>query len=653
MKSGESYVAHKTDSGKSGARIRLLDKNTVNQIAAGEVVESPAAVLKELIENSIDAGSTRIEVSIRDAGRTLLQVSDNGCGMSEADALASLERHATSKIRSLTDLCSARTLGFRGEAVPSIASVSRMRISTAEAEGLRVVVPVEGGTVGPLEYEAGPRGTTVTVADLFFNTPARLRFMKSDTTELRNAVEVVQRLAVAHPEVAFVLRNQGATLFQTSGQGDGLHAIAGVWGSEVARAMIPVDYSVAGVRVRGYISPPEFTRATRAYQWLFVNGRPVRNRNLGTSVELAYRQLTPDRRFALACLHLHLDAQSVDVNVSPTKSEVKFQHEGTVFDAVRHAIKETLLARGLIPSAEGIALANAALGSQADVVREPTLLALGDLGRETLGGGTPFGSGQLAEAFLAGLSPHGNPALADVQSGLSVQAFESGMGGNGAGVLVSSTSSLGGAQGHLDEAFRPDVHSMLEGLRIIGQTRDCFYIIAENRQGLLIVDQHVAHERILFEMLCRERGQAELERQPLLVPETLHLDPRASTVLRERMADIEAVGFELEAFGPGSFLLRGAPAALKGKNPVAFLRDLVEEMMEAAQRNRIVPLREILWITCACKMAIKAGDPMGIPEMEKLLGDLAFTENPYLCPHGRPITIVLTWGDLLRKFKRA
>ncbi|MCE9560181.1 MAG: DNA mismatch repair endonuclease MutL, partial [Armatimonadetes bacterium] len=531
----------------------------------------------------------------------------------------------------------ATTLGFRGEAIPSIASVSRMIISTGvEGEGARSVVEIDGGTVLPLRHESGPAGTTITVADLFFNTPARLRFLKSDATELRNAIEITQKLALAHPEIAFAFKSGVQMLFQSPGDGDSLAALAAVWGIDSARGVVLVDRYAAGVRIRGFISPPEFTRATRAYQWLFVNGRPIRSRSLGMAIEVAYRQLTPERRFPLAALSISIDPASVDANVSPTKTEVKFQHEGTVFDAVRHAIKDTLLERGMIPSADGIAAANAALRGVGEPVRQF---------------GLPLGAAPIFDTAAGGSA-----------NTMVTFGIESGSGDMGMGLseLVSQAVTYASTASTVDHAEpvqsntdSADVGSLLDGLRLMGQTSDCTFIIGENRQGLVIIDQHVAHERILFEMLCRERGHAAIESQALLVPQTAHLDPREAAVLLDRLDDVREIGFDLEPFGPGSFVVRAIPSALGTKNPVLVLKEIVEEMMETSQRDRIVPPREILWITCSCKMAIKAGDPLTMVEMQKLMQDLALCENPYLCPHGRPITIVLSWTDLLRKFKRS
>ena len=345
------------------AKVRLLDPHTVNQIAAGEVVERPAAALKELLENAIDAGASRIEIELIGAGRTLIRVSDDGCGMSEADARFALQRHATSKITSAEDLLGVRTLGFRGEALPSIASVSRLSLSTGEQDGLRTVFEVEDSQIRQLSGASGPRGTDIRVEDLFYNTPARLKFLKSDTTELGASVEVVSRYAIAYPHLAIRMTHNGQLAFSTVGDGDRLGSIAEVWGREMSRALAEVRTMIGGIAIEGFVSPPHVTRHTRAYQYLTVNGRPVRTRTLTAAIDQAYRDLTPEKRYPLVALSLELDPSRLDVNVSPTKSEVKFQQEGQAFDAIRVAIKSALMEHGMMPNAEGVALANEAMGA--------------------------------------------------------------------------------------------------------------------------------------------------------------------------------------------------------------------------------------------------------------------------------------------------
>ena len=575
-------------------QIRLLDPHTVNQIAAGEVVERPFSAVKELVENALDAGSTQVRIRLEQSGRKLLEVADDGCGMDLESAKLALQRHATSKISTVEDLNSVGSLGFRGEALPSIASVSRMTLSTGDTDGLRHVLVVEGGSVAEPRAASGPRGTTVTVEDLFFNTPARLKFLKTDATELAGVVDVVAKYAVARPDVAFRLTHGQTVLVKTSGGDDALTALVEVWGRDAARALAPVDAFNGTARVTGYVSPPHYTKPNRNYYWLFVNGRPIKSKTLTAALDQAFRNLTPDRRFPLAHLNVLIDPNKVDVNVSPTKSDVKFHQDGAVFDAVRRAVKSALLEHGMVPDAESVARANEALMQTGGSIRDAAM--------------------QLAMMAHTGALPD-----QEVQGSLEIES-----------------------------RAMPD---LLKGLKVLGQIADTF-IVAENDDALLIIDQHVAHERVLYEMLRDSRGAAPIEVQPLLTPETLHLDRRTAELLSEKLDELKQVGFELERFGGDSFLVRTVPAAIRGRGPMQLLRDLAEELADGSASGCLVPARDEIYILCSCKMAIKAGDKIGHAEMEKLIQDLAKTENPYLCPHGRPITIVLPKSDLMRKFKR-
>ncbi len=604
------------------ASVRLLDSHTVNQIAAGEVVERPASVLKELVENALDAGARKIQIELRDSGKTLIRVSDDGAGMSAEDAFSCLQRHATSKITSVEDLLAVRTLGFRGEALPSIASVSRMQVSSATEDGLRTVIQIEGGEVRPVAGSAGPRGTEVTVEDLFYNTPARLKFLKSDTTELGQSIEVVSRYAIAYPHVCFVFTHNGQEAIHTSGNGEMLDAVGDVWGREAARALAEVRTELGGLRVQGFVSPPHFTKPTRAYQYVFVNGRPVRTRTLTAALDQAYRDLTPERRYPLLALIIDIDPALVDVNVSPTKSEVKFQREGQAFEALRMAIKSALMEHGMMPSvlSSGVAAAN---------------VALSEVGSGRSEAGLGFDFAMRAQAPLTDYRLGSNFERDDPQpTTYDPQPI--------------AHNPLPTAQ---PPASRYPFGDLMEGLRVIGQAMDTF-IIAETARGIVIIDQHVAHERILYEYLCGLKGSTAIEKQALLVPQTLHLDKRAAVLLRDRIAEVEAVGFDLEPFGGESYVVRAVPAAIRQRDPLKVLQNLIDELVESSVTRRLVPTREQIWITSACKMAVKAGDPLSIAEMEKLIVDLAETENPYMCPHGRPITLTLTADDLLRKFKR-
>ena len=551
-----------------GGRVRLLDLNTVNQIAAGEVVERPASVVKELVENAIDAEARKIEIHLRDSGRTQIKVADDGIGMSPEDAVQALQRHATSKIVCTEDLSLVRTLGFRGEALPSIASVSRMTLSTSSADGARTVVQVEGGDVRESAPSSGPKGTEVLVEDLFFNTPARLKFLKSDTTELGQAMDHVSRYAIAYPHISFTMTHNGQLALRTSGSGDMLEAIADVWGREAARALASVGIESSGMRLSGFVSPPHFTKSSRAYQYIFVNGRPVRTRTLTAAIDQSFRDITPDRRFPLMVLCIDIDPAQVDVNVSPTKSEIKFQHEGAAFDAIRTAVKSALMEHGMMPDASGIAAANQALAA----LRPQNPWA------NLMPGPDPF---EVLQPALNDDSPQASAPWTTVP------------------LSASHNPSMPFA-------------SLLSGLRIVGQVMNTF-IVAETDLGVVIIDQHVAHERILYEYLCGLKGSSAIEKQPLLVPQTLHLDRRCAVLLDERIGEVTAVGFDLSPFGGESYVVRAVPAAIKNKDPLKILRNLIEELVEASVTRKLIPTREQIWITSACHMAVKAGDPLSIP----------------------------------------
>jgi len=590
-------------------RVFLLDPHTVNQIAAGEVVERPASVLKELVENALDAGSTRIDVELRGSGKERIRVADNGCGMTPEDAETALQRHATSKISTVEDLAKVLSLGFRGEALPSIASVSRMTVSTATENGLRHVLTIDGGDLAPLATSSGPQGTEICVEDLFFNTPARLKFLKSDTTELGACLEHLYKYALGYPKVSFNVTHNAQHVLTTSGSGDLLQSVSEIWGPETARSLAETESATAGIFVRGLVSPPHFTKPTRAFQYFFVNGRPVRSKTLYAALDQAYRDLTPERRYPVVVLNLEIDADRVDVNVSPTKSEVKFQQEGAAFDAIRYAVRSALMEHGMVPDATKVSQANEALQASR--------------------------SGEFQFSIPGGVS----------QAGINELSFLAQL------PLEEAVSIPTGYLAKPADTTRYPFGELVEGLRVLGQVMSTF-IVAETRRGIAIIDQHVAHERILYEYLCGLKGASAIEKQALLTPEPLHLDKRSALLLKDRLGEVSAVGFELESFGGDSFLIRAAPAALRGKSPVKVLQDMVSELVEASVAKRFVPTREQIWITTSCKMAVKAGDTLSTPEMEKLIVDLASTENPYLCPHGRPITIMLSQEELLRKFKR-
>lgn len=613
--------------------IRRLDSQTINQIAAGEVVERPASAVKELVENALDAGATRIEIDLERAGRALIRVSDNGIGMTEDQVLLALERHATSKITRAEDLLAVSTMGFRGEALPTLASVSKFRLSSGVAHGARVVVTAHGGQVQVSSGDAGPRGTTVSMEDLFFNVPARLKFLRTDATELSAIVDAVSRHAIARPDVAFTLRHAAGgpahEALRTSGSGDFATTLQEVWGRDLTAALLPVDHYQDGVRLTGMVSPPHVSRATRTHQWLWVNGRPVRSKTLMAAIDQAFRAWTPERRFPLAALMIWTDPAGVDVNVSPTKSEVKFRDESTVFRAMVSAIKRAVAASGMVPGAEAVHLANeAARDARGD-------LPAGSPPEMPWGPGA-FGMSQRAQAPLGS-----EESTAWLGAGtLFARPFAGGSSGLADGV---SLGAAGGVTGVL-----PD---LLHEFRLIGQWAATF-ILGDSPHGLIVIDQHVAHERILYERLWAERARDGVPVQPLLSPETLHLSRASALIAQQNLAELARAGFDVEPFGPESFLVRGVPAIWRGRSPLSVLRDVLDELAEGRAAGCLGTGTADVFAMAACKMAVKAGDPLAEAEMKKLVEDLATLDNPFFCPHGRPITILIPTSDIARRFKR-
>lgn len=642
----------------------VLDDQTINRIAAGEVVERPAAAVKELIENSLDAGASRVEVEIEMGGRKLIRVRDDGTGMGREDAMLALQRHATSKISTASDLFEIRTMGFRGEAMPSIASVSRMELVSRPAEsetGVRIVI--EGGEIKSVEEIGAPVGTSITVRDLFYNVPARLKFLKTVPTELGHILETVMRYAFAYPHVSFRLIHEKQELLFTPGNSDPVAVVAAVWGRDIARSMVALDHSIKGIHVTGLISPPHATRPTRQHQLFYVNRRPVRNKTLTAALDESYKSLTPEKRYPACVIMVELEPKLVDVNVHPAKIEVKFQREGDLFEAVYHAVRNALLEHGMIPSAIPQEKAGSREWGMESGQSAPVSTPHGSPSRPQ----TPASSGgrftvpdaETLHSILlqrAGLDSPGETAV-DIQdpfADLQPEQADPGEIPEPEREVVTSPVPQTGTLPSIDDTVIPShlpFGDLLDGLQILGQIADTF-IVASTRKGLVIIDQHVAHERVLYEQLCGVKGSAPIPRQHLLEPDTLTLDKRSALLLSEKMDELNRIGFELEAFGADTFLVRAIPAALVGRNYMQALRDMVDELVELSVTKRLPVAREQIWTTTSCKMAVKAGDPLNMPEMKRLIEDLARTENPYLCPHGRPITLTLTWDELEKRFKR-
>ncbi len=593
-------------------KVILLDENTANRIAAGEVVERPSSALKELVENAIDAGATRIQILLEEGGKRLISVFDNGCGMSRNDAILAMQRHATSKINSADDLFALQTLGFRGEALPSIASVSNFTLSTCveESEG-GIVLEVEGGEIVNLSQTVTPRGTRVEVRNLFFNTPARLKFLKSDGAESSRALDIAGQLAIGYPHISFQLKHGSQELLSTPGDGQLLSVLAVVWGREVARRLAPVSHDGGSVQVRGYISTPEVTRPGRTHELFFVNGRPVKSRLISHALEDAFRSLTPDMRYPLAALIIDMPAECVDVNVHPTKTEVKFTRDGDVHHAVSQAVKKSLMEVGILP-APNLTVPHNAEPTADSTLRQSPLDAFAD-----------FAPSAVVE----------KPLFSTVAGSAAVEpAVVSGM--------LESRMPLARPFGE-----------MLREFQVLGQMRNT-YIVAMTSDGLAVIDQHVAHERVLYERLTLKRAQNGIASQQLATPATFSLERREALALAENCAEFQKAGWEIEPFGADAFVIRAVPALLSRKPYEQILRDMIDELVNHTVSRRLLLQQDLVTVTNACKMAVKAGDPLTMPEMQGLLEQLSETENPYLCPHGRPIVVQITLNELDKQFKR-
>ncbi|HZT43513.1 MAG TPA: DNA mismatch repair endonuclease MutL [Chthonomonadaceae bacterium] len=624
-------------------RIVLLDENTANRIAAGEVVERPASAVKELLENAIDAGAAQIVIGLEEGGKQRLVVADNGFGMTRADAVLALQRHATSKIRTADDLFAIHTLGFRGEALPSIASVSRLTLTTKppdEESGTRLLVV--GGDIESAEEIAARDGTTIEVADLFFNTPARLKFLKSTPTEMARVIEVVGQLAVAYPGIAFRLRNGSQEVFSTPGTGEPLAALAAVWGRDIARKLIPVRHETAGLVVSGYIATPDVSRPGRSHELFFVNRRPIRSRLLGHALEEAFRVLTPDSRYPIAALFVEINPDLVDVNVHPTKTEVKFTRDGEVHHAASQAIKSALLAYGIVPTARPTATEPPMpLPSPQKTLewrQEPESRPIAPLEIRPASETSSSAFDPIVEAAGARM-PAPPLSTAGPPDPFAAEASE---------LPTPSPES-----DRLEEPLRPHPFAeQLRNYRVLGQARNT-YIVALTNEGLAVIDQHVAHERVLYERLTVKRFSQGIPSQRLAVPLTINLSRREALLLAEHCGSFAAAGWEISPFGRESFVVRAIPAVLTGKPYEQILRDMIDELVNQTISRRLLVQQDHVTITNACKMAVKAGDPLTIPEMEGLLEQLAETENPYLCPHGRPIVVTISFAELDKQFKRA
>ena len=588
--------------------VHVLDDNTINKIAAGEVVERPASVIKELVENAIDAKADRIEVEIMAGGTSFMRVSDNGIGMSREDAEKAILRHATSKIVQVDDLQAIATLGFRGEALPSIASVSRFNLQTRQAGAeLGTEIKITGGKTTEIGVAGCNLGTTIRVEDLFFNTPARKKFLKTNNTESGRINEFIIKLAISHPEIAFKLINNNKSSLATPGRGDLKETLQSLYGASVGQSLLPLEFEDEDIKLWGFVSKPSAIRSSRSWQTFIVNGRIIASRAIAKAIDNAYHALIPKSGYPLIALNIEVPQHTIDVNVHPQKTEMKFEDESRIFKAVYKAVLDAVRPKGQVGQLGQLA-------AQADHVQQHV-----EKGLQELNFGQSVMNFPLREEKPAMTWQEGTTALAQDKSVKSVQSV-------------------------VDEEEKLPTAGMIP----IGQVDDT-YIIAQDGDSLYIVDQHAAHERVLFD---RFSAQAEhIPSQQLLVHLILDFTTHESQIIEENLELLAGLGFGLEPSGPNQFRLMEVPVDVPSSQAEEFIREVLASM-EELHRPTAAELRQAVLATTACKAAIKAGFKLNYRQMEILLQELNDTAMPYTCPHGRPTIIKFSSDELAKMFKR-
>lgn len=555
-------------------KITVLSEELISQIAAGEVIERPASALKELLENSIDAGADKISVEIEEGGLKKIRVSDNGSGMSADDASLCFKKHATSKIKSIEDLFCVKSLGFRGEALASIASIARVILQTNE-DRVGTLVEIDAGKIIRTEESACAKGTDISILGLFQHTPVRIKYMKQERTEYGHIFDVIANVALAHPEISFKLKNNNEEIFDLPGRQSLKERIRSLFG-EAANALIPINYQQSNLMLSGFVGKPELSRSSKKYQFLFVNGRPIEDRMISHAVKDAFHSLLMHEKFPWYVIDMQIDPNMIDVNVHPRKLEIRFLNQQEVFRVVMSTIHHVLEANMLNPII-----------------------------------------GQIKNDSDPSLQPK-----ADLQS-----------------VFEREPQSI----------REPAPQKLIEFekvyMRPIAQVANS-YIVAESEDGLILIDQHAAHERVRYARLMENLANEKIEKQALLVPLELELGKDGYRIVKDNLSDFEVLGFELEEFGGKTFLLRATPFGVR--NPDAFLNEIIGDL----SANPVKDFRETLLTYTACRGAIKFGDNLTISEMEALIRDMEKTKHCSHCPHGRPAFVTLTFDGLETMFKR-
>jgi DNA mismatch repair protein MutL len=618
------------------AKIRILPDALASQVAAGEVVERPAALVRELVENSLDASARHIEVHAQRGGIAMIRIVDDGSGMDREDAMLCLERHATSKIRTKEDLGAIHTFGFRGEALPSIASVSRFRLATREKDALvGTEIEVNGGKLVAVRDHGGAPGTVIEARSLFFNVPARRKFLRTENTEFAHVEQQLRLHAIANPQVAFTLTHNGELVLHLPATRDMLERIRGLVGDELASRLLKVEETtVHGVTVSGYIGGPGMSRSNRQMQTTYLNGRPIESASISYGLREGYHTALMKGQYAVTFLFIQMDAQAFDVNVHPAKKEVRFHDGNSVRDAISRSVSHTLENAAKLPTGHAPARSASASPAPASAAAVPS-------SRQE----------QFAMPVAASSAPLRNVEPARPQPAVLTPAASSVAISPHVVVEKKGGEKVGASQSAIEPEAEPAAAPVPPEYRIIGVLQK-LYVLMEGKEGLVMMDQHAAHERVNFEKFRRALETGGVPCQRLLMPITLQTTPRDADLLRQNLASLNRLGIEIEPFGPNIFKVETLPAFLKTDDPAAWLDQVIEELSSLSTKSSTLRLSEDAIATTACRASVKSNDVLSIPELQALLKDLFACEMPYCCPHGRPTLVQISTGELERKFGR-
>ena len=674
--------------------IQVLDQVTIDKIAAGEVIERPASIVKELVENAIDAGATSVTVEIKDGGISLIRIMDNGCGIEHDEVRSAFLRHSTSKIRSVEDLAHISSLGFRGEALSSIAAVTQTELITKTAEeelGTRYVI--EGGKEISIEETGAPNGTTFLVRQLFYNVPARRKFLKTPVTEAGHVQDLLIHLALSHPEVALVFLNNGQEKLRTSGSGRLKDVIYSVYGRDVAANLLDIDYEKGGLRITGYLGKPVITRGNRNFENFFVNGRYVKSPMISKSLEDAYRDFTMQHKFPFAVLHFHVDGEQIDVNVHPTKMELRFQRQQEVYNTVFEGVHRRLLEPELIQKAEVPEPLEPDKKKAAEerTVKDSPFLLKPRMSGTVSEGARPSVRSDALRSIPSRVQENQNPSALlsrseekDTDLGKSkeevhdedyfirkmrerVMAYHN----RASSAEVSDKSGIYRQEEQADRIREAAVHNARPAenrqmdlfeenflkrdvraeYKLIGQVFDTYWLV-QYQDSLYIIDQHAAHERVLYERTLKGMKTREFTSQYLSPPIILSLSMQEAELLKENMDRFERIGFEIEPFGGEEYAVRAVPDNLFGIAKKELLMEMIDDLADGITTSMTPELIDEKVASMSCKAAVKGNNRLSAQEVDALIGELLTLDNPYHCPHGRPTIIAMTKKELEKKFKR-